>query len=116
VHFDNIENWDEILRTQPDIRSYVLGNVLTEENGLHELLDMTRLRMYVDDFLVGRRVDEPPLVAIVNRAKQVLQQFPSVYRVLKRSTMHYLHVRELTPSTVLLRLLILKKVYDRYGR
>jgi Asparagine synthase len=116
VHFDNIENWDDILRSNADIRSYVLRHVLTEENGLHELLDMSRLRMYVDDFLGGRRVDEPPLVAIVNRAKQVLQQFPSVYRVLKRSTMQYLHVRELTPSTVLLRLLIIKKVYDRYGQ
>jgi hypothetical protein len=116
VHFDNIENWDDILRTNGDIRTYVLRNVLTEENGLHELLDMARLRAYVDDFLNGRRVDEPPLVAIVNRAKQVLAQFPTVYRVLKRSTMQYLHVRELTPSTVLLRLLILKKVYDRYGQ
>ncbi len=115
VHFDNIENWDEILKTHADIRSYVLRNVLTDENGLHELLDMSKLRVYVDDFLNGRRVEEPPLVAIVNRAKQVLQQFPTVYRVLKRSTMQYLHVRELTPSTVLLRLLIIKKVYDRYG-
>jgi hypothetical protein len=113
---ENIEDWDEILRTQGHIRSYVLRHVLTEENGLHELLDMTRLRAYVDDFLGGRRVDEPPLVAIVNRAKQVLSHFPTVYRVLKRSTMQYLHVRELTPSTVLLRLLILKKVYDRYGK
>jgi hypothetical protein len=116
VKFDNIEDWDQILRTHDDIRSYVLRHVLTEENGLHELLDMTRVRAYVDDFLSGRRVDEPPLVAIVNRAKQVLSHFPAVYRVLKRSTMQYLHVRELTPSTVLLRLLIIKKVYDRYGK
>lgn len=115
VRFDNIEDWDEILRTHTDIRSYVLRHVLVEQNRLHELLDMGRLRAYVEDFLDGRRVDEPPLVAIVNRAKQVLSQFPAVYRVLKRSTMQYLHVRELTPSTVLLRLLILKKVYDRYG-
>lgn len=115
VRFDNIEDWDTILKTQPEIRSFVLQHLLTEENGLHALLDMDRLRAYIDDFFKGKPVEEPPLVVLVNKAKQVLQRFPPVYRALKRTTMEYLHVRELTPSTVLLRLLILKKVYDRYG-
>jgi asparagine synthetase B (glutamine-hydrolysing) len=115
VHFDNIEDWDAILRSHGYVREYVLRHVLAEENGLHQLLDMGKLRAYVDGFLAGRPADGPRLVGIVNRAKQVLSHFPAVYRVLKRSAMQYLHVRDLTPATVLLRLLILKKVYDRYG-
>jgi hypothetical protein len=115
VRFDNIEDWDTILRTQPEIRNYVLQHLLGEENGLHALLDMDRLRAFIDGFFDGKPIEEPPLVVLVNKAKQMLQHFPPVYRALKRTTMDYLHVRELTASTVLLRLLILKKVYDRYG-
>ena len=115
VRFDNIEDWDEVIRTRPDIRNYVLRNLLGEQNGLHELLDVPRLRAYVGDFLEGRRVDRPPLVALVDHAKHVLARVPSVYRLVKRSTMQHLHVRELEPSKVLLRLLIVKKVYDLYG-
>lgn len=111
----DIEDWDHVIRTHEDIRRYLTRHLLSEENGLHALLDRDALRAYIDDFLSGRPAAEPPLVMVVNRVKRVMAHYPHIYRLVKRSTMKYLHVRDLPASTVLFRLLILKRIFDRYG-
>lgn len=112
---ENVEDWDRVIRTHDGIRGYLVRHLIEDENGLHALLDTGALRAYIDSYLCGRPVAEPPLVVVVNRVKRAVGRYPRLYRMLKRSTMQYLHVRELPPCTVLFRLLILKRIYDRYG-
>ncbi|ACY16337.1 asparagine synthase-related protein [Haliangium ochraceum] len=115
VRFDNIEDWGAVMREQGDMRDYVTRHLLSEQNGLHELIDPERLRAYVDGFLSGESVDQSPMVVFIDAIKNLVRHVPPIYRVLKRSTMEYLHAYELPASHTLLRLLILKRIYDRYG-
>ncbi|WP_428266365.1 asparagine synthase-related protein [Haliangium sp.] len=112
---DSVEDWDELLATGPELQRFVRRHLLEDDNGLHQLLDRERLRAYIDECFAHAPHHRSLEAVAVDLAKRALRRSPHLYRLVKRQALEHVHTRELRASTLLFRLLVAKRVYDRFG-
>jgi hypothetical protein len=108
---DNMINWPAALRSSPEIKRFVYGQLLEEPSELREFINLDRLKEQLDAFYTPQAVAASPSF----KAKVIrrLEATPQLYYMSHKTIYHFKKWtgefdHSLNPEQLIMRLLILK--------
>lgn len=112
----SLESWADVIRHNAPLQRFLREQLLTGSSPLDGFVNRAAIERVLHALLQpAAQTDGMQRPSLTDRAKQLLQRAPWLYRLIKRAAMRHARHRHIEPEALLLRLLSLKLWLDRHA-